>query len=442
MYKLWQALESAKKLHQDALDSQRRKNDLTEEQSALNQKQKSLEPLIQSLAERKQELEVRLAGLQNAAEELRRLLPYPDAEQAQERLSGLQTEAASLKAEIDAHAEALRSAKEQYAGTEGALNARRDTIPGLEDALSAARDALSLSLKENQFGDLDAYRASLLPVGDQDAESWLDLRRSELDDYANDVRNTEQRVAQLRKMTAGKAPVDLEQLGAELQERRDAQGAAAEIRAAQTALLENHRDVQRRVTEIRSSLAGTDSAYKRVSRLADLAIGVNSEGGKLSFDRYVMGTIFREVLEMANRRLNVMTGGQFELVHSIDAGRRNANAGLEIEILDVAKGKCRPSGSISGGEGFMVSLALALGLSDVVQNHAGGQKLDTLFIDEGFGSLDDGKLDNVISVLQQLTEGNRLVGIISHVDKLEESIPQKLRVRSTDSGSTLTMELS
>ena len=90
----------------------------------------------------------------------------------------------------------------------------------------------------------------------------------------------------------------------------------------------------------------------------------------------------------------------------------------------------------------MVSLALALGLSDVVQNHAGGQKLDTLFIDEGFGTLDDGKLDNVIQVLHQLTEGNRLVGIISHVDKLEESIPQKLRVSGGEHGSSLCFELS
>ena len=89
----------------------------------------------------------------------------------------------------------------------------------------------------------------------------------------------------------------------------------------------------------------------------------------------------------------------------------------------------------------MVSLALALGLSDVVQNHAGGRKLDTLFIDEGFGTLDDGKLDNMITVLQQLTEGSRLVGIISHVNKLEESIPQKLRVTGGEKGSTLTLEL-
>ena len=435
-------MENAHSLCQKALDDQATKNSLTEEQSQIEAELKRLEPLIQSQLEEKKDLEIRLNGLVSAAEEIRKQLPYPDAEQAQSHLSSLQVESEALAQDINTHIDALRAADEQYANTEGGLKSQQDALPGLNDTLSIAQSALFQALEDNQFGDLDAYHAALLPVGDQDAESWLDACRSELDDYANDMRNTEQRVAQLQELTAGKTPVDLAQLGAELQERRGAWDAAAAACKAQSMLLDNHRDVREKARTAIAELAKTGAAYRRIERLAALAEGVNNEGGKLSFDRYVMGTIFREVLEMANRRLDVMTGGQFELIHSTDAGRRNANAGLEIEILDVAKGKRRPSASVSGGEGFMVSLALALGLSDVVQSHAGGQKLDTLFIDEGFGSLDDGKLDNVITVLQQLTEGNRLVGIISHVDKLEESIPQKLRVRSTDSGSTLKMELS
>ncbi len=111
-------------------------------------------------------------------------------------------------------------------------------------------------------------------------------------------------------------------------------------------------------------------------------------------------------------------------------------------MLDLSTGQRRPSGSLSGGEAFYTSLSLALGLSDVVQNHAGGQRLDALFIDGGFGSLSDGVLDKALDVLNQLTEGERLVGIISHVDRLAESIPQKIRVRSTSAGSALTLELS
>ena len=170
----------------------------------------------------------------------------------------------------------------------------------------------------------------------------------------------------------------------------------------------------------------TEGAWRRLEGLADLAAGTrNAAGGKLSFDRYVMGYIFREVLETANQRLDIMSGGRYELIHRISAGRDNAKAGLEIWVLDMTTGKSRPSSSLSGGESFFVSLALALGLSDVVQNHGGGAQLDALFIDEGFGSLDRDVLDRALSVLNRLTEGRRLVGIISHVGRLGEVIPQK-----------------
>ena len=111
-------------------------------------------------------------------------------------------------------------------------------------------------------------------------------------------------------------------------------------------------------------------------------------------------------------------------------------------MLDKDTGLQRSSGTLSGGEGFFTSLALALGLSDVVQNHAGGKAMDALFIDEGFGTLSDDVLDKALDVLNQLTEGKRLVGIISHVDKLDESIPQKVRVRRGERGSTLSLELA
>lgn len=135
-----------------------------------------------------------------------------------------------------------------------------------------------------------------------------------------------------------------------------------------------------------------------------------------------------------------MSNGKYELIHQPGADRRNAKAGLEVEILDMSTGKQRNSRSLSGGESFLVSLSLALGLSDVVQLHAGGKKLDALFIDEGFGSLDDSTLDTALDVLNQLTEGSCLVGIISHVGKLEESIPQKIRVKNSEHGSFLQYE--
>ena len=129
-------------------------------------------------------------------------------------------------------------------------------------------------------------------------------------------------------------------------------------------------------------------------------------------------------------------------MHKIEAGRRNAIAGLDIEVLDNNTGIQRSSGSLSGGEGFFTSLALALGLSDVVQNHAGGKQMEALFIDEGFGTLSEDVLDKAMDVLKQLAEGKRLVGIISHVDKLDESIQQKIKVKSSEKGSLVSLEFA
>ncbi len=421
--------------------SDRRKALLEQEpgkQSALEESGKNCEVVHGQI----ETLNLRIHGEERAINQLREELTYLNKSEAQERLNVLTEQKDALQMEIAAHEQVRSAAKEAVDGTEGGLRILQDKLPMQERAVADARTKLTKRLEEAGFCDLVAVAVALEPIGQNDGERWLTTRKQALDDYAYQLESTRSRIAELEKQTSGKKRIDLEALKAELLDAKNAQTAAANAVTEQRTICEGHKAVLRQVSAAKDSLAGTDRASKRISRLAMLAVGTNSEGGKLSFDRYVMGARFREVLDMANRRLDIMTGGRFELIHSVDAGRKNAVAGLEIEVLDRETGKQRSSSSVSGGEGFMVSLALALGLSDVVQYHAGGQKLDTLFIDEGFGTLDDGKLDNVITVLQQLTEGNRLVGVISHVDKLEESIPQKLRVSSGPHGSSLVLELS
>ncbi len=404
--------------------------------------QQALADRLQEKTKRVEELRRRIHGLESALAETRSLLPYPTEVEARKKLHALNGEKDALQRLIESRETALKQAKEDLDLTAGAQTALLGALPAQTQALRDAEAALAQALRATGFADPDAANAALRPIGDADGERWLLRQKEALDGYARDQEQTRSRIEELTARTAGKTRTDLTALQLRLEEARQAQSAGAKALSAQEQILSGHRTVLEKVCAARTELRRTDAAWQRISRLAELAVGVSGEGGKLSFDRYVMGTIFREVLEMANRRLSVMTGGRFELVHSVDAGRKNAVAGLEINVLDVALGTQRPASSVSGGEGFMVSLALALGLSDVVQNHAGGQKLDALFIDEGFGSLDVGKLDNVITVLKQLTEGNRLVGVISHVDQLEASIPQKLRVSSTRTGSALIPELS
>ena len=147
-----------------------------------------------------------------------------------------------------------------------------------------------------------------------------------------------------------------------------------------------------------------------------------------------------QILSAANIHLSVMTSGQYELIHQTRADHKSSQAGLDIDVLDVFTGEQRKPDSLSGGEKFQVSMALALGLSDVVQNLAGGKKIDTMYIDEGFGTLDESVLSKAIEVLTNIAGNQRQIGIISHVDRLEESIQQKIVVKKTDKGSTLYIE--
>ena len=183
-----------------------------------------------------------------------------------------------------------------------------------------------------------------------------------------------------------------------------------------------------------------EERYGRVKLLADVATGNLAGQTKVRFEAYVQAIYFDKVIAAANERLKLLTSGQFQLVrHSEGAGM--AKAGLGLYVIDAFTGRARDASSLSGGESFQASLCLALGLSDIVQEHAGGIEFDTMFVDEGFGSLDQGALGNAISLLSDLSGETKLVGIISHVEDLKANIPKKILVTKSRSGSSVSLEL-
>lgn len=428
--------------YEEAKLKQSRKTELKEQCDKLAAELASLAQEIEHKKEILGNAEKRITALEAEANTLRENLPYVTRKEANEHSEALTRERDELNVQIDAHQKAFDAAREALGKAQGELSSKETALPEQEKAEADAKRGFETALSVNGFADFEALDAALAPMGEDDREDWLTQQQAVINAYKNDCANTEERIKALTEQTKGLSYTNLEELKKQLGEAGEARDAAEKACSSQQELLKNHVSVRQRAADALNELANTDSMWERLDRLAELALGANAEGGKLSFERYVMGSIFREVLEMANRRLDIMSGGCYSLVHTMNAGRSNAVAGLEIEVLDIATGKQRPANSLSGGESFQVSLSLALGLSDVVQSHAGGIGLDTIFIDEGFGALDSGALDNAITVLNQLTEGNRLVGIISHVDKLEESIPQKLRVKKTTHGSEIASELS
>ena len=170
--------------------------------------------------------------------------------------------------------------------------------------------------------------------------------------------------------------------------------------------------------------------------LSDLASGGLGNRLRMRLSAYVLAARLEAVAAAASVRLGSMSAGRYALEHADDDARGNRRGGLDLRVVDAWTGRDRAPSSLSGGETFLASLALALGLADVVTAEAGGARLETLFVDEGFGSLDDeGTLDEVLAVLDELRDGGRAVGIVSHVAELRQRIPAQLRVERGRTGS-------
>lgn len=176
-----------------------------------------------------------------------------------------------------------------------------------------------------------------------------------------------------------------------------------------------------------------EKKYSNVGKLAKIINGDNPR--KISFERYVLAAYFEDIITAANLRFSQMTCNRFVLLRKEELGDKRKGQGLDLQVFDNYTGKSRDVKTLSGGESFKASLSMALGLADVVQSYSGGIQLDTMFIDEGFGTLDPESLDAAIECLIELQGDGRVVGVISHVQELKDRIEVKLEVSSTNKGS-------
>lgn len=200
------------------------------------------------------------------------------------------------------------------------------------------------------------------------------------------------------------------------------------------ARLQNNRNILEKIREISSKLSSKEKEYGMLKALNDTANGRQNEKGKIMLETYVQMAYFERILHRANVRFENMTGGQYTLLRRKDAENNRSQSGLDIEVMDHYNGSVRSVKTLSGGESFKASLALALGMADEIQASSGGVRLDTMFVDEGFGSLDEESLSQALSVLSELSEGNRLVGIISHVSELKKKIDKQIIVTKDKRG--------
>lgn len=387
---------------------------------------------------------------------------------AEKTLAGADETAAALAAEDGRLAEAaahraarlteLRDAVEAARGDAETLDTRRDQVTAARQvlaALAAAQDedararavadetgqALTAALAEQRFDDVDAARAARLEETEAAArtaavQEW-DAERARLAEL-----EASEPVRRGRALAeAGVEPPTEEQTRAAAEALAAAE-AASSSRATAVGRLDSLVATVRRqsaaLTEVLERSAGLIAEHTRVRGLLDLVRGGGENLLKMPLTSYVLAGRLEEVAAAATERLLAMTDQRYSIEYSDAVGGRG-NKGLELVIRDHYVDETRHPATLSGGETFMASLALALGLADTVQAEAGGIELDTLFVDEGFGSLDADTLDDVLDVVDTLRTGGRTVGLVSHVERMRQEIGVRLEVRKDRRGSSLAV---
>ena len=245
-------------------------------------------------------------------------------------------------------------------------------------------------------------------------------------------------IRQLKEQIHQGCDVDTQQLNEEKAELLRVKTGLTEAQKAVHARLAATEKAQRDIGAKAAQMALLEEKYAWVQNLSDTANGNLRGKEKIMLETYVQRSYFDRILRRANLRLVKMSGGQYELQRRRKAESRQGQTGLELDIVDHVNGTVRSVNTLSGGESFLASLALALGLSDEVQMSTGIQ-LDTLFVDEGFGSLESEALSKAYKTLSALTEGNRLVGIISHVEELKAKIDKQIVVTKDRTGASTAM---
>lgn len=352
----------------------------------------------------------------------------------------LEKEIKDLETRISSFEKSLEQAEEKRKNAETIYQALKEQKELLE---KQAGEFLKVSEEKN--------RILKIKVAEAGFTDWFECSQymkevPQLEAYENDlkiydqsVHVEEEKIKGEKEKTAGKTKPDMNDWNEKRLKLLESMKRFAAEKAEKETELKKQKETLKKLRQLKETQKEISEKYSLVAHLWEIAQG--KETG-INLERFVLGALLDAVTEKANLRLMEMSGNRYELLRK--RGERSdgrKKAGLDLEVFDGNTGRARPAATLSGGETFLASLSLALGLADVVQEYAGGVHLDAMFIDEGFGSLDSESLDLAMKTLQELKGQNRLIGLISHVGGLEERIPAKLRVTKTQTGSTAAFEV-
>lgn len=387
--------------------------------------------LAQTIAkQQRKEAEQNYVSLQKIAEQIREKLVYPSLAEAKKQYAAMQKALAAAEQEIERKRQKVSELAEAMNTLKGQKLAEEENQKTAKKLAVKTEKEYAKLLEKSGFVSEETYHLAILPE-----RSRLKLEREEKEYESQCLRQqSEQKL--LEKQVSGKTFTDTtelnEQLKAEKQALKEAEKTYMELHTA----YENDRSVLQNCAiylEKGKKLESEDQVIKSLSKTAN---GRLSGSAKIDFETYIQRQYFKQIIHEANKRLLTMSNHQFilKLKEEANTGRKT-NEGLDLSVYSLVTDSERDVKTLSGGESFLAALAMALGLSDIVERSAGAIHPDMMFIDEGFGSLDAQSRQQAIEVLAELAGDSRMVGIISHVTELKEQIDRKLVVSRTDKGS-------
>ena len=375
------------------------------------------------------EREGRLRALKIGADETRQRLAA--------RIDAAHQAAADRQREIDAARSAYQALDKRKTAAQSAVDAAQKQLAALEKDLRAQTEAFEQKRAAHGFEDEASYRLAKRTNAD------IERLDREIRNYDEQKRTLAAQSRELEEKLSGRQKTDLTALQNRRTAALDRQAKAENAEKAMVRKLTLHESAEREIRQANAAIQKKRGKWQIIQELYTCCAGIaaGNPRAKLTFEAYVQQYYFRFVVAAANKRLTRLTDGMFTLRVMREAANRVSQSGLDLEVLDRSTGQARDVSTLSGGESFLASLALALGLSDAVQSQSGQIRMDAMFIDEGFGSLDENALRSSIDVLLELADGKRLIGIISHVQELEERIDKQIVVTKTPNGSTVRMNV-
>jgi len=374
--------------------------------------------------------------IENAAEKVANLIEETDKEIKAVSASIAKEEAnAKRKAQLDetipAEEEKAKSTQKSIADLKEKIASEQAAKTEIEKQSKVLGECLKFTDKTEAVAQIKKFEAEL-----EKMQKMLDTAEKNFDKYEKVVTELDGRINQLKAQLEDVQEIDIEsceQKKAELTEIKQQLSAKLKVLGIRTSANSTA------LNNIKAKSADLVVAEKRktwLKALSDTANGNITGKEKIMLETYIQRTYFDRIIGKANTRFLKMSGGQFELKRTETADNNRSQSGLDLSVKDHYNGTIRSVKSLSGGEQFKASLSLALGLADEIQSSAGGIKLDTMFVDEGFGSLDSESLTQAFNTLAELSDGNRLVGIISHVAELKEKIDRQLVITKEKSGGS------